>query len=225
MRRSSAIARVCAPPLFDVEGRLMCHFWRPLTVLLGLLLAAPAWAQDAVHWHNDLESAKTVARESKRLVLIHFWTTSCVPCKALEQNVFSQPGVASAIETQFVPVKLNADENPATAQSFGITRVPTDVIITPDGQVIGKLVSPTTPAAYVAEVSGFANKYATNTGALYAGAVSSAPAQSQLRHSTVPTPDCRYRQILLPSCHPPYRPDQDHRISRRFRDQHHPLLR
>jgi YHS domain-containing protein/thiol-disulfide isomerase/thioredoxin len=158
----------------------MCHFWRPLIFVLGLLLAAPAWAQDAVHWHNDLESAKTVARESKRLVLIHFWTTSCVPCKALEQNVFSQPGVASAVEAQLVPVKLNADENPATAQSFGITRVPTDVIITPDGQVVGKLVSPATPAAYVAEVTGFANKFATNTGALYAGAASSAPAQSQL---------------------------------------------
>src|SRR4051812_10791143 len=118
MRRSSAIARACALPLFDVEGRLMCYFWRPLTVVLGLLLAAPALAQDAVHWHNDLESAKNVARESKRLVLIHFWTTSCIPCKALEQNVFSQPGVASALEAQVVPVKLNADENPATAQSF-----------------------------------------------------------------------------------------------------------
>lgn len=158
----------------------MCHFWRPLTVVLGLLLAAPAWGQDAVHWHNDLESAKTVARESKRLVLIHFWTTSCVPCKALEQNVFSQPGVATALESQFVPVKLNADENPATAQSFGITRVPTDVIITPDGQVIGKQVSPATPAAYVAETTSFAQKYAANTGALYAGAISTAPAQSQL---------------------------------------------
>ncbi|HEX4415103.1 MAG TPA: thioredoxin family protein [Lacipirellulaceae bacterium] len=154
--------------------------WRPLTVALSLLLAAPAWAQDAVHWHNDLESAKTVARESKRLVLIHFWTPSCVPCKALEQNVFSQPGVATALENQFVPVKLNADENPATAQSFGITRVPTDVIITPDGQVVGKLVSPSTPAAYIAETTGLANKYAANTGSLYAGAISTAPAQSQL---------------------------------------------
>src|SRR5215813_7112101 len=115
--------------------RLIC---RPLIAIVGLLLAVPAWAQqDAIHWHNDLESAKTVARESKRLVLIHFWSTTCVPCKALEQNVFSQPGVSSAIEQQFVPVKLNADENPATAQSYGITRVPTDVIITPDGQVLG----------------------------------------------------------------------------------------
>ena len=162
----------------------MRPIWRTLVTVLGLLLANPAWAQqDAIHWHNDLESAKTVARESKRLVLVHFWTPSCVPCKALEANVFSQPGVASAIEQEFVPVKLNADENSATAQSFGITRVPTDVVITPDGQVIGKLVSPATPAAYVAEVRTLAAKYAVNTGQLYAGAIAGAPAPPQLNNA------------------------------------------
>ena len=82
-----------------------------------------------------------------------------------------------------MPVKLNADENSATAQSFGITRVPTDVVITPDGQVIGKLVSPATPAAYVAEVRTLAAKYAMNTGQLYAGAISSAPAPPQLNNA------------------------------------------
>ena len=162
----------------------MRPIWRSLLTVLGLLLANSAWAQqDAIHWHNDLESAKTVARESKRLVLVHFWTPSCVPCKALEANVFSQPGVASAIEQDFVPVKLNADENSATAQSFGITRVPTDVVVTPDGQVVGKLVSPGTPAAYVAEVRTLAAKYAANTGQLYAGAIAGAPAQPQLNNA------------------------------------------
>ncbi len=172
----------------------MRPIWRSLVTVLGLLLANSAWAQqDAIHWHNDLESAKNVARENKRLVLVHFWTPSCVPCKALEANVFSQPGVASAIEQDFVPVKLNADENSATAQSFGITRVPTDVVITPDGQVIGKLVSPATPAAYVAEVRTLAAKYATNTGQLYAGAISTALRSS--RHLTTHIRGCRFRRI------------------------------
>ena len=72
--------------------------------------------------------------------------------------MFNQPGVANAIETQFVPVKLNADENSATATWYGITRVPTDVIVTPDGQIVAKLISPPTPAAYVAEVTAAAGK-------------------------------------------------------------------
>src|SRR5215218_281309 len=135
----------------------MRHHWSPrllstLIVIWSTLLAVPATIlrasaqQEAIHWHKDLESAKVVAKETNRLVLVHFWTPSCGPCMALNQNVFNQPGVANAIETQFVPVKLNADENSATATSYGITRVPTDVVVTPDGQMVAKLVSPPTPA-------------------------------------------------------------------------------
>src|SRR6187200_401184 len=104
----------------------MRHHSSLLVVILVALLATPALAQEAVHWHKDLESAKTVAKETNRLVLVHFWTPSCGPCMALNQNVFNQPGVANAIESQFVPVKLNADENSATASWYGITRVPMD---------------------------------------------------------------------------------------------------
>jgi YHS domain-containing protein/thiol-disulfide isomerase/thioredoxin len=150
------------------------------SVVLGLLLTASVTAQEAVHWHNDLESAKTMARTSGRLVLIHFWTPSCGPCMALNQNVFSQPGVASALEAQFVPVKLNADENSATASSFNITRVPTDVIITPDGHVVAKLISPPTPAAYVAELTAAAGKYTGRSGGAFAKAAEHAPVQSQI---------------------------------------------
>ena len=150
-------------------------------MVLSAVLAMPAWAeQGSIHWHHDLESAKVVAKETKRLVLVHFWTPSCGPCMALNQNVFNQPGVASAIETQFVPVKLNADENSATAQWFGINRVPMDVIVTPDGQMVGKLVSPPTPAAYVAELNTMATRYTTKSGNAYALAASAAPVQPQI---------------------------------------------
>jgi protein disulfide-isomerase len=165
----------------------MRHHRLPLFVVLVALLALPASSlqamsdqQEAMHWHSDLESAKVVAKETNRLVLVHFWTPSCGPCMALNQNVFNQPGVAKALETHFVPVKLNADENSATAQWFGINRVPTDVIVTPDGQMVGKLISPPTPAAYVAELTAAAGKYATKSGQTFAKAAAAAPAPAQL---------------------------------------------
>jgi thiol-disulfide isomerase/thioredoxin len=129
------------------------------------VLAVPAQAaQVGVPWLHDLEAAKTTAKHSGRLVLVHFWTPTCQPCLALEQNVFNQIGVAGALEAQFVPVKLNANDHAAVAQAFGITRVPTDVIITPEGHVVGKLISPPTPGAYVAELSQLARQHATRPG-------------------------------------------------------------
>ena len=151
---------------------------RPHLILTILaLLAVPAVAQhEGVHWQHDVESAKATARQTGKLVLVHFWTPNCGPCLMLDQNVFNQPGVAGAIESQFVPVKLNANENPATATGFGITRVPTDVILTADGQVVGKLISPPTPAAYVAEVSQVATQHTTQLGYSFGKAAEAAPA-------------------------------------------------
>ncbi len=94
--------------------------------------------------------------------------------------MFNQPGVSSALEAQYVPVKLNADENSATAQWYGVNRVPTDVIITPDGQLVGKLVSPPTSIAYVSELTSLASKYASKSGRAYATAAANAPAQPQI---------------------------------------------
>jgi protein disulfide-isomerase len=145
------------------------------------LLAVPAAAQQGgIRWQQDIEAAKATAKQTGRLVLVHFWTPECPPCLALEQNVFNQPGVAGAVESQFVPVKLNANENSATATGFGITRVPTDVILTPDGQIVGKLISPPTPAAYVAETSQVAAQFATQLGQAFAKNAAAAPVASQL---------------------------------------------
>jgi YHS domain-containing protein len=77
-------------------------------------------------------------------------------------------------------VKLNANENSATATGFGITRVPTDVILTPDGHVVGKLISPPTPAGYVAELSQIAAAYTSTPGQGFLNAASQAPSPSNI---------------------------------------------
>jgi protein disulfide-isomerase len=152
-----------------------------LFALLGIILAAPVAAQEqGVHWQQDIEAAKATARQTNRLVLVHVWSDGCVPCRALEQNVFNQPGFAAALEAQYVPVKLNANEYPAIAQGFGITRVPTDVIITPEGQVLSKGISPATTSAYLANTSQIANQYASQSGRAFQNAVAAAPIQPVL---------------------------------------------
>jgi protein disulfide-isomerase len=159
----------------------MPRHWPLFNVMMYALLSVPAAAQQpGIHWQQDIESAKAQAKQSGRLVLVHFWAPECGPCLALEQNVFNQPGVAGAIEARFVPVKLNANEYSAMASSFGIMRLPTDVVLTPDGQEIGKLISPPTPAGYVAELSQLAAQYATRAGQAFERAAAAAPAPPQL---------------------------------------------
>ena len=155
--------------------------WPLFNVIAWALLSVPAAAQQSgIHWQQDIESAKTQAKQTGRLVLVHFWTPNCGPCLALEQNVFNQPSVGGAIEARFVPVKLNANENSATASGFGINRVPMDVILTPDGQEVHKQVSPPTPAGYVKELSQVAVQYASRAGLPNTQVAANVPAPAQV---------------------------------------------
>ena len=108
---------------------------------LGLCLGTLLWpaftfAQQPFPWEASVENAQRLAGQSNRLVIIHFWAPWCGKCKKMESEVFNQPGFAAALLVNYVPVKINADQMPATATKYGITGLPTDIIITPQGQIV-----------------------------------------------------------------------------------------
>ncbi len=121
-----------------------------LWVVMGAcLLPASAWAQQPLRWEPTLDSAKRRAAQTDRLVLIHFWADWCPACRKMEAEVFSQPHVGAALQASFVPVKVNADYFPATRRQYGVTALPTDVIITPQGRQIERIQGPAVAREYV----------------------------------------------------------------------------
>lgn len=108
------------------------------SALAAVVLAAPAAAQQP-RWQTTLEGAKRLAGQTNQLVLIHFWAPYCTACRRMEQEVFPDPAVVATIQTYYVPVKINTEYFPATANQFGITSLPTDVILTPQGHVLAKI--------------------------------------------------------------------------------------
>ena len=52
--------------------------------------------QDQIPWETNLDNAGQNAAKTNRLVLIHFWRTSCLPCAQLDQEVFAQSQTAPA---------------------------------------------------------------------------------------------------------------------------------
>jgi YHS domain-containing protein/thiol-disulfide isomerase/thioredoxin len=131
-----------------------------LALLATLCLPALLQAESVgVRWRDNLDAARVEASQNGKLLLLHFWTPTCAPCKVLEQTVLSQPQVGGAIETAYVPVKVNAETQFAIANMYKVTEVPTDVVITPDGQPVATLPRATTPESYVAQLDNLARYF------------------------------------------------------------------
>lgn len=128
---------------------MLCRHNLLAAALLLFALAPSIRAEEAIQWAPNLPAAVNMASRQNQLVLIHFWAPNCPPCRALEQNVFTRPDVAQAIQRDFVPVKINAAAMPDTAKKYGVDRWPMDVIITPAGYALHSTVSPQDPREYM----------------------------------------------------------------------------
>ena len=74
---------------------------------------------------------------AKMPVLVDFWAPWCGQCR-MQGPIIEE--VAFELKGQAVKVgKLNVDENPETAQKYGVMSIPT-IVIFKNGQVVGQLV-------------------------------------------------------------------------------------
>jgi thiol-disulfide isomerase/thioredoxin/YHS domain-containing protein len=170
-----------------LSQNLMRHSFAA-ALLAALVLAGRASAQEGPNWRLNLDEAEKQAMQTNRLVLIHFWAPWCGPCSRLEANVFSQPGVGPALESRFVPVKINLDDQAysATARLYEIQTIPTDVIITPSGRLIAKVRCSQDPHIYVAQLMQAAGPNATAIAGA-PGYSAQSPSASMSMYSSRPT--------------------------------------
>ena len=73
---------------------------------------------------------------STKPVIVDFWATWCVPCKAIEPVVEK---LAEEYKEQIKVVRLNVDDSQKTPAKYGIRGIPT-ILMFQDGRVMGQLV-------------------------------------------------------------------------------------
>ena len=73
---------------------------------------------------------------SGKPVLVDFWAEWCAPCRMLAPTVAA---LAEHYGDSVSVVKLNVDDNPSTAQRYGIKGIPT-LILFQQGKMVDRLV-------------------------------------------------------------------------------------
>jgi thioredoxin 1 len=81
-------------------------------------------------------SFETDVLKAKGPVVVDFWAEWCGPCKAIAPALEE---IAGTLTGKVRIVKLNVDENPATAAKYGIMSIPT-LMLFKDGQLASRQV-------------------------------------------------------------------------------------
>jgi thioredoxin-related protein len=128
----------------------------------------PAWGEH-LEWFTDLQSAQEKAKRENKSVLLDFTGSDwCGWCIKLKHEVFDQPEFAGFAQAKLVLVEVDfprhkvmaqpqKQANAQLAKTYHISAYPTILMLSPDGQPLGRLgYVPGGPSAFIAKIEGVA---------------------------------------------------------------------
>ncbi|MBM3964152.1 MAG: DUF255 domain-containing protein [Planctomycetes bacterium] len=123
--------------------------WNPLAnVLQAAGPGAALRSNREIQWTESLEDAFQAARISNKPILIHFYGDNCPPCRLLEKKAFKDQGLIQAMHANVIPVRINAEKDRASRESYKVNRWPTDVYLFPNGDEIYRGTSNQDPTVF-----------------------------------------------------------------------------
>ncbi|MEY3459664.1 MAG: hypothetical protein RL215_2821 [Planctomycetota bacterium] len=103
-------------------------------------------------WQHDFAAAEAQAKAEQLPLVIHFHASWCGPCRRMESEVLGTTQVRSLLGQGIIGVKVDSDRNRDLVSRFGVTALPTDVILSPDGKVLAKDVGSPGLTGYVSRL-------------------------------------------------------------------------
>lgn len=135
-----------------MKSEMVSLFW----VLAVLVCPADrAAAQRHEGWVGDFQTAEQKSKTDKIPLLVHFYADWCGPCRAMERDVLNTADVSRALTNGIIAVKVNSDTRRDLVARFGVTSLPTDIFVSPEGTVLGKFVGSPGRAGYLARLTRF----------------------------------------------------------------------
>lgn len=89
---------------------------------------------------GTLSAALDRAGEEGKLVFVDFYTDWCLPCKLMDEDVFTDPAFGRFMNERFVSVKVDAEagNGPKLAALYGVKAYPTLLWVDPSGRVCAR---------------------------------------------------------------------------------------
>ena len=113
-------------------------------MLIGVVIVMIAWvgrgnAADTVQWRKDYNAARKEAAEQGKPIFIDFGTEECFHCRRLDGTTFRNAEIVQILNDRFIPLKVDANREPALTQALRIQAYPTMIVASSDGKILGTI--------------------------------------------------------------------------------------
>ncbi|WP_417558755.1 thioredoxin family protein [Mesoflavibacter zeaxanthinifaciens] len=97
-------------------------------------------SKELIVFEQNFDKALSLAAQKDKLLFIDFYTTWCVPCKKLDNEVFQNDSIKDLLGKDFVLLKYDAENDSVfhLSKKHHINSYPTGIILNKDGYVLNR---------------------------------------------------------------------------------------
>ena len=112
---------------------IRCIRFLILTMILCTAGVAPA--ADSINWRS-YEEGMVLSKVEKKKVFLHFYADWCGFCRKMANTTFKDTALINYLNENFMPIRVNTDSEPETADAYGVMGLPLTVFLTEMGEPI-----------------------------------------------------------------------------------------
>ena len=112
---------------------IRCILLLTLSLILGF--TAVASATDTINWRS-YEEGMVLSKVEKKKVFLHFYADWCGFCRKMADTTFRDSSLINFLNDNFMPIMVNTDKEPQTAGNYGVSGLPTTILLTERGEPI-----------------------------------------------------------------------------------------
>jgi len=128
-------------------------------------LFVQAAGSSGIPWAGTVRDGLKQALINQKQILLYFYAPELPACTNVEQQVLSNADVQQVITTNYISVKINVREVPATAKFYQAnedSQLPCVLILSADDKVVSRFTASSNPSEFVAQVKASVNISPTN---------------------------------------------------------------
>lgn len=111
-----------------------------LLVALSVLCLSSTMAHAApIVWYKDFNAASRLAAQTHKPMLVMVGAHWCGYCRQMQQQTLQDQSVAQRVTSDFVPVMIDADEQPELTQRLNASELPTVLVMSSDARVLQRM--------------------------------------------------------------------------------------